>query len=166
MVFQYKPSTPKLSLVKIDILELKLCGNILNSTIEINLLSKNPNKNFSINYDEFHIYAICNNQNITNESIVPPFNQVEGTTEMMYTTLNGNGLIIAPSISNDLSQAQTYGSLRLTILANAKLRWKVADWMSGPYNIQVTCDSTIYFQNGSPVEDPNLTTLQECKTYV
>jgi hypothetical protein len=95
MVFQYKPSTPKFSLVKIDILELKLSGNILNLTIEINLLSKNSNKNFSINYDGFHIYAICNNKNITNESIFPPFNQVEGTTEMMYTTLIGNGLIIA-----------------------------------------------------------------------
>jgi hypothetical protein len=154
MVFQYKPSTPKFSLVKIDILELKLSGNILNLTIEINLLSKNSNKNFSINYDEFHIYAIFNNQNITNESIVPPFNQVEGTTEMMYTTLIGNGLIVAPSISNDLSQAQTYGSLRLTILANDKLRWKVADWMSGPYNIQVTCDSTIFFSRWEPHRRP------------
>jgi hypothetical protein len=80
MVFEYKPTTPKFSLVKIDILEFKISGTILSSTIKIDLLSKNPNKNFSINYDEFHIYAICNNQNITNESIVPPYKQVEGTT--------------------------------------------------------------------------------------
>jgi hypothetical protein len=46
--------------------------------IKIDQLSKNPNINFSINYDEFHIYATCNNQNLTNVSIVPPFNQGEG----------------------------------------------------------------------------------------
>jgi hypothetical protein len=92
----------------------------LNSTIKIDLLSKNPNKIFSINYDEFHIYAICNNQNITTESIVPPFNQGEGVTHMLSSTLIGNGVIVMPSISNDLSQARTYGSLSLTILCKTK----------------------------------------------
>jgi hypothetical protein len=130
----------------------------LNSTIKIDLLPENPNTSFSINYIEFHIYATCNNQNLTNESIVPPFNQGEGATDMLSSTLIENGLIIAPSISNDLSQAQTNGNLRLTILANTKLRWKVVDWMSGPCNIQVTCDSIVYFQNGSHVKDTNLTT--------
>jgi hypothetical protein len=75
MVFEYKPTTPKFSLVKIDILEFKISGTILSSTIKIDLLSTNPNKNISMNYDEFRIYAKWNNQNITNESIVPLFNK-------------------------------------------------------------------------------------------
>jgi hypothetical protein len=100
-------------------------------------------------------------------SIVPPFNQGEGANGTWATgTSIGNGLIVAPSISNDLSQAQTYGNLRLTILANAKLKWKVADWMLGSCNIQVTCDSIVYFQNGSHVKDLSLTELQECNSLI
>jgi hypothetical protein len=51
---------------------------------------------------------------LTNESIVPPFNQGEGESNMLSSFLIGNGLIVQPSISYELSRAQTYGSLRLT----------------------------------------------------
>ena len=59
---------------------------------------------------------------LTNESIVPPFNQGEGESNMLSSFLIGNGLIVQPSISYDLSRAQMYGSWRLTIIANAKLQ--------------------------------------------
>jgi hypothetical protein len=93
--------------------------------IKIDLLSKNPNTNVRINYDEFHIYATYNNQMLTNESIVPPFNQGEGESDILSSSLIGNSLIVQLSISYDLSRAQTYGSLRLTIITNAKLNGKL-----------------------------------------
>jgi hypothetical protein len=46
---------------------------------------------------------------LTNESIVPPFNQGEGESNILSSFLIGNGLIVQPSISYDLSRAQTYG---------------------------------------------------------
>jgi hypothetical protein len=39
---------------------------------------------------------------------------------MLSSTLIGNGVIVMPSINNDLSQARTYGSLSLTILCKTK----------------------------------------------
>jgi hypothetical protein len=166
LFFTYKPTKPNFSIAKIEIKKLNLSRTILNSMIKIDLLSKNPNTNVRINYDEFHIYATYNNKNLTNESIVAPFKQGEGETDIMSSLLIGNGLIVEPSISYELSRAQTFGSLRLTIIANAKLKWHIADWMSGPRTIQVTCDCMVYFQDGSPVNDPHLSTLQGCKTYL
>jgi hypothetical protein len=114
LVFTYKPTKPNFSVAKIEIKQLTLSGTILNSMIKIDLLSKNPNTYVRINYDEFHIYATYNNQMLTNESIVPPFNQGEGESHILSSSLIGNGLIVQPSISYELSRAQTYGSLRLT----------------------------------------------------
>jgi hypothetical protein len=60
------------------------------------------------------------NKKMLSLSIVPPFNHGEGTTDMLSSSLIGNGVIVMPSISNDLSQARTYGSLSLTILCKTK----------------------------------------------
>ena len=71
--FILKPNKPQFSLQELDIYQLNLSGTILNSSIQLTLLSKNPNQKVSIYYDEFQVYATYKNQQIPSDSFMPPF---------------------------------------------------------------------------------------------
>lgn len=154
--FILKPSKPQFSLQELDIYQLNLSGPILNSSIQLTLLSKNPNQKVSIYYDEFQVYATYKNQQITSDSFVPPFYQGTQESNFLSSSLIGNGLPVAPSISYELSRDQVSGRLGLSLKANGKLRWKIGTWVSGRYRFNVNCDSIVAFGIGPTLNVPPL----------
>lgn len=154
--FILKPSKPQFSLQELDIYQLNLSGPILNSSIQLTLLSKNPNQKVSIYYDEFQVYATYKNQQITSDSFVPPFYQGQQESNLLSSSLIGNGLPVAPSIGYELSRDQVSGRLGLSLKANGKLRWKIGTWVSGRYRFNVNCDSIVAFGIGPTLNVPPL----------
>ncbi|WJX40627.1 hypothetical protein P8452_28081 [Trifolium repens] len=135
-------------------------GTILNSSIQLTLLSKNPNQKVSIYYDEFQVYATYKNQQITSDSFVPPFYQEQQESNLLSSSLIGNGLLVAPSIGYELGHDQISGRLSLNLKANGKLRWKIGTWVSGRYRFNVNCVSVVTFGIGNSMNVPPLTSKQ------
>ncbi|CAL0305381.1 unnamed protein product [Lupinus luteus] len=137
------PSKPQFSLTQVDIYQLNLSGPKLNSSIQLTLLSKNPNQKVSIYYDEFQVYATYKGQQITGDTLVLPFYQSHEESNLLTASLVGNGVPVAPSISYELGRDQSAGRLVLNLKVNGKLRWKVGTWVSGHYRFNVNCISVM-----------------------
>ncbi|KAK7350938.1 hypothetical protein VNO77_10006 [Canavalia gladiata] len=145
------PSKPQFSLKQVDIYQLNLSGPNLNSSIQLTLLSKNPNQKVGIYYDEFQVYATYKGQQITGDTPVPPFYQGQEENNLLTASLVGNGLPVAPSLGYEVGRDQTVGRLVLNVKVNGKLRWKVATWVSGRYRFNVNCVSIIAFGPSAPL---------------
>ncbi|RDX94316.1 NDR1/HIN1-like protein 1, partial [Mucuna pruriens] len=131
------PSKPEFSLKQVDIYELNLSGPNLNSSIQLTLLSKNPNQKVGIYFDEIQVYATYKAQQITSDTTVPPFYQAQEETNLITASLIGNALPVAPSLGYELAHDHTLGRLVLNLKANGMLRWKVGTWVSGRYRFNV-----------------------------
>jgi hypothetical protein len=127
-----------------DIQNLTLSGQLINSSIQITILSTNPNQRVDIYFHQFNVYATYNNKKIIGDSISQQFNQRQVEKTLLYTTLSGNG-VLEPSISYELGQDIISEKLSLDIQANGQLQWKFADWMSPPYPISISYVSVIFF---------------------
>jgi hypothetical protein len=109
-----------------DIQNLTLSGQLINSSIQITILSTNPNQRVDIYFHQFNVYATYNNKKIIGDSISQQFNQRRLEKTLLYTTLSGNG-VLEPSISYELGQDIISEKLSLDIQANGQLQWKFAD---------------------------------------
>jgi hypothetical protein len=138
-----------------DIQNLTLSGQLINSSIQITILSTNPNQRVDIYFHQFNVYATYNNKKIIGDSISQQFNQRQVEKTLLYTTLSGNG-VLEPSISYELGQDIISEKLSLDIQANGQLQWKFADWMSPPYPISI---SRLFFLKENT---PYMTTTKEC----
>lgn len=131
------PSKPKFSLKEADMYNsLNISSSrLFNSSIQLTLLSKNPNKRVGIYYDELQVCASYKGQQITNETSIPPFYQGHEESNILsaYSTLVG------PIVG------RAEGERVLSLRANGRLRWQVGSWVSGSHNIKVLCVATINF---------------------
>ncbi|XP_057455280.1 NDR1/HIN1-like protein 26 [Lotus japonicus] len=143
--FILHPSKPQFSLKEVDIYQFNLSGPMLNSSIQLTLLSKNPNQKVSIYYDEFQVYATYKGQRITGDSSVPPFYQGNEESNLLTASLIGNGLPVAPSLGYEVGRDQINGRLVLNLRVIGKLRWKIGTWVSGHYRFNVNCVSVMAF---------------------
>ncbi|XP_004502763.1 NDR1/HIN1-like protein 26 [Cicer arietinum] len=146
--FILRPTKPQFSLKEVDIYQLNFSGPILNSSIQLTLLSKNPNQKVSIYYDELLVYATYKTQQITSHSFLPPFYQGQQETNLLSASLVGNGLPVAPLIVYEMGHDQIDGRLVLNLKGNGKLRWKIGTWVSGRYRFNVNCVSIVAFGIG------------------
>lgn len=134
------PSKPEFSLTAANINQLNLTASrLLYSSIQLTLLSKNPNKKIGIYYDEMHVFGSYKGQQITVYSYIPPFYQGHEDTNLVSAALTGNGLPVAPSFSYEVERDQTAGRFVLVVKAGGRLRWKVGTWVSGKYRFNVNC---------------------------
>ncbi|CAH9058787.1 unnamed protein product [Cuscuta epithymum] len=134
------PSKPEFSLTAVNIDQLNLTtSRLLYSSIQLTLLSRNPNKKIGIYYDEMHLFASYKGQQITVYSYVPPFYQGHEDTNLVSAALTGSGLPVAPSFSYEVEKDQSIGRLGLNVKAGGRLRWKVGTWVSGKYRFNVNC---------------------------
>jgi hypothetical protein len=95
-----------------NIQNLTLSEQFINSSIQITTLSTNPNQRVGIYFNQLNVYATYDNTKITGESIVQPFNQRQLEEILLYTSLSGNG-VLEPSISYQLGQDIISGILSL-----------------------------------------------------
>ncbi|XP_027338863.1 NDR1/HIN1-like protein 26 [Abrus precatorius] len=160
------PAKPQFSLKEVDIYQLNLSGPSLNSSIQLTLLSKNPNQKVGIYYDEFQVYATYKGQQITGDTPVPPFYQGQEESNLLTASLVGNGLPVAPSLSYEVGRDQTIGRLVLNLKVIGKLRWKVGTWVSGRYRFNVNCFTIMAFGPSMPAGPLTSNQGAQCSTTI
>lgn len=134
------PTKPHFSLTEADVNQLNLAGpSLLNSSIQLTLLSTNPNKKVGIYYDEFLIYAAYKGQKITPETSVSPFYQEHDESNLLSASLVGSQLPVAPSFAYQVERDRGTGRMALSFKVMGRLRWKVGTWVSGRYRFVVSC---------------------------
>ncbi|KAG6714376.1 hypothetical protein I3843_05G183900 [Carya illinoinensis] len=162
-----RPSKPDFSLREADIYQLNLSGShLLNSSLQLTLLSKNPNQKVGIYYDELQVYADYKGQQITTYTSLPPFYQGHQDSNLLTASLVGTWLPVAPSFGYEVGRDQTAGKLVLSLKVNGRLRWKVGTWVSGKYRFNVNCVAVMAF--GPAIPTGPLTSKQgsHCATTV
>ncbi|KAL2226882.1 NDR1/HIN1-like protein 1 [Sesamum indicum] len=160
------PTKPQFSLKEADINQLNLSGpSLLNSSIQLTLLSNNPNKKVGIYYDEFLLYASYKGQKITPETSISPFYQGHEETNLLSASLVGNQQPVAPSFAYEVQRDQGTGKLVLSFKAMGRLRWKVGTWVSGRYRFIVNCIAIMPFGR---IPSPPLSSKQgsQCSTTI
>ncbi|XP_076918981.1 NDR1/HIN1-like protein 26 [Bidens hawaiensis] len=149
--FILHPTKPEFSLKEADIYQLSLSGfHLLNSSIQITLLSNNPNQKVGIYYDEIQVYASYKGQRITLDSSIPPFYQENKDHNLLSLVLVANGLPVDPSFGYEMGRDQMAGRLVLNLKSNGQLRWKVGTWVSGRYMFIVNCVVVLPFGSSAP----------------
>lgn len=162
-----RPAKPEFTLKEVDIYQLSLSGpNLLNSSIQLTLLSKNPNQKVGIYYDELQVYAAYKGQQITVYTSLPPFYQGHQDSNLLTASLIGTGLPVASSFGYEVGRDQTAGKLVLTLKVNGRLRWKVGTWVSGRYRINVNCVAVMAFGPTIPTGPLTSTQGTQCSTTV
>ncbi|CAA2965826.1 NDR1/HIN1-like protein 26 [Olea europaea var. sylvestris] len=160
------PTKPNFSLKEVEINQLKLSGpSLLNSSVQLTLLSNNPNKKVGIYYDEIQVCASYKSQKITHDTSIPPFHQEHEETNYLSASLVGNQQPVAPSFGYDVRLDQRTGKLMLTVKVIGKLRWKVGTWVSEKYRFNVNCVAIMPF---GPIPSPPLSSKQgtQCSTTI
>ncbi|KAL6004041.1 hypothetical protein ACLOJK_004587 [Asimina triloba] len=141
-----RPSKPHFYLTETDIYQLNLSGSrLLNSSIQIALLSKNPNQKVGIYYDQLQAHASYKSQQITPPSALPPFYQGHQDSNLLSASLLGSWVPVAPSFGYEMGRDQASGKLLLGLKLNGRLRWKVGTWVSGRYHFNVDCVAVMSF---------------------
>ncbi|XP_073042164.1 NDR1/HIN1-like protein 26 [Primulina eburnea] len=139
------PTKPQFSLQEAQINQLNLTSTppLVNSSIQITLLSKNPNNRVGIYYDEFRLYASYKEQKVTPDSSISPFYQGHKETNLLSSSLIGKQQPVAPSFVYEVQHDQSTGKLALNFKVIGKLRWKVGSWVSGRYRLAINCVATL-----------------------
>ncbi|CAK9158245.1 unnamed protein product [Ilex paraguariensis] len=161
------PTKPEFSLKEADIYQLTLSDpHLLNSSIQITLLSKNPNKKVGVYYDVLQVYASYKGQQITVDTSIPPFYQGHEDSNLLTASLVGTGLPVAASFGYEVGRDQTAGKLVLNLKANGRLRWKVGTWVSGRYRFNVNCVAIMPFGPSIPSGPLSFKQGTQCSTMV
>ncbi|KAL6005799.1 hypothetical protein ACLOJK_032052 [Asimina triloba] len=143
-----RPSKPHFYLKQIDVYQLNLSGpHLINSSIQMTLLSINPNKKVGVFYDQLQAYASYKGQQITVHSSIPAFYQDHEATNTVSASLTGSWVPVAPSFSYEVSRDQMSGKLVLELKLNGRIRWKVGSWVSGHHLFNVDCVAAMAFQS-------------------
>lgn len=167
--FVIRPTKPQFGLQQADILQLDYLStspHLLNSSIQLTLISKNPNSRVGIYYDQFQVYASYKGQQITVDSSLPPFYQGHNERNILTASLVGSGLAVAPSFGYEVARDQTVGKLVLNLKVNGRIRWKIGTWVSGRYRLSVNCAAVMDFGPSIPSGPLSSKQGNQCSTIV
>ncbi|XP_022747500.1 NDR1/HIN1-like protein 1 [Durio zibethinus] len=130
--------------------------NFLTSNFQVTVSSRNPNDEIGIYYDRLDVYATYRSQQITLQTALPPTYQGHNEIIVWSPFIYGNMVPISPDYSVSLGAEQAAGTFFVTIKIDGRVRWKVGTFVSGGYNLYVTCPAYLTFgsrSNGIMVGD-------------
>ncbi|KAF8403364.1 hypothetical protein HHK36_011466 [Tetracentron sinense] len=167
------PNKPRFTLQDATIYSFNVSSpSILNSNIQVTIISRNPNERIGIYYDRLDVYATYRNQQITLPTELPPTYQGHKDSNVWSPFLMGPTIPVAPYISVLLKQDQSAGMLLVNVKIDGRVRWKVGTWISGRYHLHVRCPAYITFGNqgstgGNPFDYPiKYQLVQSCRTSI
>ncbi|KAK6131607.1 hypothetical protein DH2020_034621 [Rehmannia glutinosa] len=135
-----QPKKPRFTLQDATIFNLNVSApNVISTTVQVTINSRNPNSRIGIYYDKLGVYANYHNQQITYYTVIPPVYQGHKDVNVWSPFIYGNNVPVAPYNGIALSQDQSSGGIRMTIKINGRVKWKVGTFVSGRYHIHVTC---------------------------
>ncbi|EHA8591020.1 NDR1/HIN1-like protein 1 [Cocos nucifera] len=161
-----RPTKPKFYLqdASVSAFNVSSPDNLLSSTIQVTISTRNPNDRVGIYYDRVDVFASYKYQQITPATSVPPFYQGHNDIDLWSPYLCGVSVPVAPYLVESLSQDQSSGFLLVHVKIDGRIRWKVGSWISGHYHLFVTCPTFLSFQSGKGVDDPPVIKLQQIST--
>ncbi|KAF6159640.1 hypothetical protein GIB67_034602 [Kingdonia uniflora] len=163
-----RPAKPEFYLKQADVYQFNLSGSshLLNSSIQITLVSRNPNTKVGIYYDQLKACASYKSQQITIGAPIPPFYQGHEDRNLLIASLIGTGLSVSPSFGYEVSRDQVVGKVVLQLKVNGRLRWKVGTWVSGQYRLSVVCVTMMSFDSNTGAGPLSLKQGSQCSTSV
>ncbi|KAH6798916.1 NDR1/HIN1-like 1 [Perilla frutescens var. frutescens] len=144
-----QPKKPRFTLQDATIFNLNISApNVISTTVQVTVNSRNPNARVGIYYDKMDVYATYHNQQITYYTVIPAVYQGHKEANVWSPFIYGNTVPVAPYNGAALSQDQSgAGAVNLMIRINGRVRWKVGSFISGRYHLHVTCPAYIPIGN-------------------
>ncbi|KAL0709172.1 hypothetical protein Bca4012_016150 [Brassica carinata] len=122
--------------------------NLLTSSIQTTLISRNTNGKTGIYYDRLDVYASYQNQQITLPTSIPVTYQGHEEVNVWSPFVGGRYVPIARTNALSLIQEQSRGAVKVLVHVDGKIRWKV-----GPFTrtsrLFVRCPAFISFGNSA-----------------
>ncbi|KAL3532158.1 hypothetical protein ACH5RR_005679 [Cinchona calisaya] len=139
-----QPKKPRFILQDVTIFNLTVpAPNILTTSLQVTIYSRNPNDNIGIYYDKFDVYATYRSQQITYYTAIPPVYQGHKDVNVWSPFLFGNNVPIAPYNGVQLVNDQSSGGVQLNIIMVGRVRWKVSTLTTGRYHLNINCQAYI-----------------------
>ncbi|KAK4414780.1 NDR1/HIN1-like protein 1 [Sesamum alatum] len=143
-----QPKKPRFTLQDATIFTLNVSApNVISTTVQVTINSRNPNSRIGVYYDKLHAYATYHNQQITYYTAIPPVYQGHKDVNIWSPFIYGNNVPVAPYNGLALSQDQSNGAIRLTVKLDGRVKWKVGSFISGRYHLHVSCPAYIPLGN-------------------
>ncbi|KAL3832804.1 hypothetical protein ACJIZ3_007540 [Penstemon smallii] len=165
----YRPHNPKFRVVNAAVYQLNTTttttGNLLiSTTMQFALITRNPNRRVSFQYDQLTAFVTYRDQAITQPAILPPLFHNTKSTVALSPVLGGSGVPVAPEVVNGLEMEQaTYEVVGLRLVLTGKLKYKSrVVFRSGRYGIYVRCDLFVAFKKGFLGQLPLLGSPRPC----
>ncbi|KAK9985958.1 hypothetical protein SO802_030909 [Lithocarpus litseifolius] len=141
-----QPTKPKFILQDATVYAFNITSpNLLTSSFQVTLSSRNPNDRIGVYYDKLDVYAVYRNQQITLRTQIPPTYQGHKDINVWSPYIFGNSVPVSPYNAESLSQDQSSGTVMLLIKADGRVRWKVGSFITGRYHFYVRCPAYITF---------------------
>ncbi|KAF5751697.1 protein YLS9 [Tripterygium wilfordii] len=144
-----RPTKPRFILQDATLYSLNISGpNVLTTSLQVSVSSRNPNERIGIYYEKLDIYASYRNQQITLPTAIP--NSYQGHEEITVWSpfLNGESVPVSLYLSIALGQDQNTGHVLVNIKIQGNVKWKVGSWVSGNYRMDVNCPA--FISSGEP----------------
>ncbi|KAL2463977.1 NDR1/HIN1-like 1 [Forsythia ovata] len=143
-----QPKKPHFTLQDATIFGLNVSSpNIISTSIQVTINSRNPNSKIGIYYDKMDVYATYHNQQITYYTVIPPVYQGHKDVNVWSPFVYGTSVPVAPYNGVALSQDKSNGAIWLIIKMNGRVKWRVGSFVSGRYHLHVTCPAYIPLGN-------------------
>ncbi|KAL3839362.1 hypothetical protein ACJIZ3_023953 [Penstemon smallii] len=143
-----QPRKPRFVIQDATIFTLNVSApNVMSTTVQVTINSRNPNSNIGIYYDKMNVYASYHSQQITYYTIIPPVYQGHKDVNVWSPFIYGNNVPVAPYNGIALSQDQSNGAINMLIKMDGRIKWKVGSVITGHYHLHVTCPAYIPLGN-------------------
>ncbi|PKU78242.1 NDR1/HIN1-like protein 1 [Dendrobium catenatum] len=153
-----RPTKPKFLIQDTSVYQFSLAynTNLLSTNLQVTISSRNPNDRIGIYYDRLDVFAEYKNQQITAATELPTGYQGHNDVNIWSPFLSGVAVSVSPYLVDSIGQDENAGLMLIYIKISGRLRWKVGTWISGHYNIDVSCPAFLTVGNdnvndGSPV---------------
>lgn len=143
-----RPTKPKFILQDATVYVFNISNpNLLTSSFQVTVSSRNPNDNIGIYYDKLDLYATYRGQQITYKTSLPTSYQGHKEINVWSPYVYGNAVPVAPYNAVSLTQDQSSGVIPLMFKIDGRIRWKVGSLITGKYHLYVKCAAFINFGN-------------------
>ncbi|KAL3646944.1 hypothetical protein CASFOL_009488 [Castilleja foliolosa] len=143
-----QPKNPTFTLQDATIFKLNVSApNVISTTVQITVSSRNPNSNIGIYYDTMSAYATYHSQQITYYTVIPPVYQGHKDVNVWSPFIYGDDVPVAPYNGVALTEDKSDGAISLTVKINGRVKWRVGSLVTGRYHLHVTCPAYIPIGN-------------------
>lgn len=134
-----RPHKPRFYVQDATVRQWNTTDDLLTSSLQFTVLSRNPNNRIGIYYDQISAYATYIGQQVTPFYPLSPFYQGHKDVNVLSPVLYGSLVPLAPFIADHLKVDEQTGVLTLNLRMNGRIRWKVGTWTSAHYRLNVNC---------------------------